>query len=130
MKPPFFHSINGALPTHFTIQEDGHWILIHLRYAYVNKPIHAMRYQDGTIWDQINGWRTYYNTNTLCMGPPPQPERLPPVVTPQVPLMAFSEEETAFIKKILHDHAEGIELKKTSDLHHLRQLMYKYWGVL
>lgn len=58
-------------PTHFTIKEGGEWIGWHDRGFSNTKVAQAIKFEDGTIFDMINGWRT----EKLCVdeGCPNQP---------------------------------------------------------
>lgn len=46
-------------PTHFTIIEGGEWYIWEARHTFKwsDRNFHAIKFEDGSIFDMINGWR-------------------------------------------------------------------------
>jgi len=44
-------------PTHVSIQEGNDWIQFHAGIGKRYNKVHAIKFDDGSIWDCVNGWR-------------------------------------------------------------------------
>jgi hypothetical protein len=116
-------------PTHHTTHKGGYWHLIipsEIDYTFA----HSVKYADGSIWDTINGWRACIHgtpaekdcqdcVDSLLR----KPEMVNPVPPPPSSPLVAADADSDFLRKVLEDHAEGRELKSTSDLKKLREIL-------